>query len=269
MLRLRGNAVNEDRWLPPTPALPLKGGGRVSLLLLATLALLGASPLPEAPPFHPSGAFAAAGPQSARGALVWLAGSYDTDTEPVPPEQPWVARVAARGYDVWRFDRTPGRDPLVPGGEALIAGLERLHDAGYRHVIVAGHSRGAFIALAALAHPELAEAVAVIDPAAHGPRPARTPQALADLGDRLNAARGPMRFAFVQLRDDPFALDPDARVGLVRKAAERAGLSLLLIDRPQAPEGHLGGFEPAFDALFGECLASFTAGSAAPEGCRF
>jgi pimeloyl-ACP methyl ester carboxylesterase len=238
------------------------------LLALAALAFLAASPLPEAPPLHPSAAFTPAGPQSARGALVWLAGSYDTDTEPVPPEQPWVARVAGRGYDIWRFDRTPGRDPLIPGGEALIAGLERLHDAGYRHVVVAGHSRGAFIALAALAHPDLVEAVAVIDPAAHGPRPERTARALADFGDRLDAARGPMRFAFVQLRDDPFALGPDARVALVHKAAERAGLSLLLIDRPPEPAGHVGGFEPAFDALFGECLARFTMGDATPDGCR-
>lgn len=242
---------------------------RLIFLLAAAFAAAAASPLPEAPPFHPSAAFRPAGPEAAHGALVWLAGSYDTDTEPVPPEQPWVARLAARGFDIWRFDRTPGRDPLLPGGEALIAGLQRLHEAGYRHLIVAGHSRGAFIALAALAHPELAEAIAVIDPAAHGPRPARTAQSLADLEARLDAARAPMRLAFVQLRGDPFALDPDARADLARKAAERAGLSLLLIDRPPAPEGHLGGFEPAFDTLFGECLARFLAGSEAPERCRW
>ena len=269
----QGSALSGVKGQSPLPSLPGASGLWAvgitrGLLALAALALIAASPLPEAPPLHPSGGFTPAGPQSARGAVVWLAGSYDTDTEPMPPEQPWVARLAARGYDIWRFDRTPGRDPLKPGGEALIAGLQRLHEAGYRHVIVAGHSRGAFIALAALAHPDLAEAVAVIDPAAHGPRPERTAQSLADLGDRLDAARGPMRFAFVQLRNDPFALDADARAGMVGKAAERAGLSLLLIDRPPGPEGHLGGFDAAFDALFGECLVRFTAGEAAREGCR-
>jgi pimeloyl-ACP methyl ester carboxylesterase len=234
-------------------------------LFLSLLLLLAAAP--DAPPFHPSAALTPSGPQSARGALVWLAGSYDTDTEPVPPEQPWVARLARRGYDIWRFDRTPGRDPLIPGGEALIAGLQRLHAAGYARVIVAGHSRGAFIALAALAHPELADAVAVIDPAAHGTHPERMVQALADLTARLDAARGPLHLAFVQLRDEPFALDPDARAARVRAAAERAGLQLLLIDRPPAPTGHVGGFDPAFDALFGECLADFTDGGAAPAQC--
>ncbi len=236
-------------------------------LTLLTLLLLAASPLPEAQLFHPSAAFNLAGPQSARGALVWLPGAYNSDTDPPPPEQPWVARLARRGYDIWRFDRTPGRDPLIPGGDALIAGLEHLHAAGYHRIIVAGHSRGAFIALAALARPVLADAIAVIDPAAHGTRPERTAQSLADLTARLDAARGPLRFAFVQLRDDPFALDPDARATLVRKAAERAGLQLLLIDRPPAPTGHDGGSDPAFDALLGACLADFTAATAAPTQC--
>lgn len=225
------------------------------------LCLIAAAPVPEAPPFHPSSAFSTAGPNEARGALVWLAGSYDTDTESAPPEPRWVARLASRGYDIWRFDRTPGHDPLIPGGEALVRGLEELREAGYRHIIVAGHSRGGFIALAALAHPELVDAVAAISPAAHGTRPERSRQAMADFTDRLDSARGPMRFVFVQLRDDPFALDPDERAAMARKAAERAGLQLLLIDRPPAPPGHLGGFDPAFDENFGECLARFLDGA--------
>ena len=243
------------------------GNPRFPFVFLLSLLLTAASPLPDAPPFQPSAAFTLAGPQSARGALVWLPGAYNSDTDPPPPEQPWVARLAKRGYDIWRFDRTPGRDPLLAGGEALVAGLQNLRAAGYRRIIVAGHSRGAFIGLAALAHPDLADAIAVIDPAAHGTRPERTAQALADLTDRLDAAHGPLRFAFVQLRDDPFALAPDTRATLVRKAAERAGLHLLLIDRPPAPAGHDGGFEAEFDALFGECLADFTDGAALPAPC--
>jgi len=249
--------------------IPGSGPGRnpvfTFFLTLTLLALTAAAPLPEASPFHPSPAFAQSGPQTARGALVWLPGAYNSDTDPPPPEQPWVARLARRGYDIWRFDRTPGHDPLGPGGDALIAGLERLRAAGYRRIIVAGHSRGAFIGLAALAHPDLADAVAVISPAAHGTRPERIAQALADLTARLDAIRGPLRFAFVQLRDDSFALNPDARASLVRKAAERANVQLLLIDRPPAPTGHDGGFEPEFDALFGACVADFIDG--APASC--
>jgi pimeloyl-ACP methyl ester carboxylesterase len=243
---------------------------RLVLLLLAALSLAAAAPLPEAPPLHPSPAFSPAGPEQARGALVWLHGSYDSDTQPIPPVQDWVVRLARRGYDVWRFDRTPGQDPLAAGGEALLRGVAALRQGGYRRVIVAGQSRGAFIALAALAHPELVDALAAISPAAHGTRPERRAQAMSDFQERLDAARGPMRFALVQLDDDPFDPDADGRAALARETATRAGLSLLLIDRPPAPRGHMGSYEPEFDAIFGACLARFLDGAGGFEsgGCN-
>ncbi len=94
------------------------------ILLIAALSLMAAAPLPDAPPLHPSPAFTPTGPGQARGVLVWLHGSYDTDAQPSPPAEPaWVTRLARRGYDIWRYDRTPGQDPLGPGGEALLRGL--------------------------------------------------------------------------------------------------------------------------------------------------
>jgi pimeloyl-ACP methyl ester carboxylesterase len=230
-------------------------------LTLLALCLAAAAPLPDAPPLHSSPAFTPAGPEQARGVVVWLHGGYDSDTEPLPPVQAWVGRLARRGYDIWRFDRTPGQDPLAAGGEALLRGIAALRQGGYRRVIVAGQSRGAFIALAALPHPELVDAVAAISPAAHGTRAERRAQAMRDFRDRLDAARGPMRFALVQLDDDPFDPDPDARVAAAREAAARSGLLLLPIDRPPSPRGHMGSFEPDFDAIFGECLARFLDGA--------
>ena len=231
------------------------------LRLILFLLLAAAAPLPDASPFHSSPAFTPAGPEEAKGAVVWLHGGYDSDTEKSPPEPAWIGRLAAAHWDIFRFDRTPGQDKLIPGGEALIHGLEALHAAGYRHVIVAGHSRGAFIALSALAHPELADAVALISPAAHGTNPARRPQALADFQARLADASGPQRLAFVQLDEDPFDPDPDARIQAVRAAATRTGDKLFIIDRPSEPRGHMGDYDPAFDALFGRGLAAFLAGT--------
>jgi pimeloyl-ACP methyl ester carboxylesterase len=236
------------------------------ILLLAAMAIapLGvrAADLPSAPPLQPSPAFQPAGPGTARGVLVWLHGSYDTDAQPTPPPEPgYIGRMAARGYDIWRFDRAPGQDPLAAGGAALVEGLKALRQGGYRRVLVAGHSRGAFIALAALAQPALVDGVAAISPAAHGTRPERRAQAMADFRDRMDAAGGPgMRFAFVQLADDPFDLDPPGRVDAVRAAAARSGMKLLVIDRPEEPTGHMGSYEPEFDRLFGERLAAFLDG---------
>jgi pimeloyl-ACP methyl ester carboxylesterase len=232
---------------------------RRGLLLAAASA-----PLPEAAPFVPSPRFRLAGPTAARGALVWLHEAYDTNAMPNgPPEAPWVARLARDGYDIWRFDRTAGRDPLGPGAEALLRGLASLRAAHYRRVVVAGHSRGAFIALAALARPDLADAVAAVEPAAHGTSPDRWRQALEDFADRIRAERG-VPLALVQLRDDPYEPDPGARAAMARAA----GMPLLLIDRPAGPTGHMGAFGADFDARFGACLAHFLEKPRRGAACR-
>ncbi len=145
---------------------------------------------------------------------------------------------------------------IAPGEAALARGLAALKADGYRHIIVAGDSRGAFIGLAALAQTGVVDAMAAISPAAHGTNPAWRPRAMADFSALMQAAR-PMRFALVQFRDDPFDPDPDGRVAIARAVASRAGLTLLVIDRPPAPTGHAGGYDPAFDALFGACLTDF------------
>jgi pimeloyl-ACP methyl ester carboxylesterase len=226
-------------------------------LAILLVAVTARAELPAAPPLAPSAAFHPSGPETAAGALVWLHGGYDKD-DPPPPEQPWVHRLAADGYDIWRFDR-PDRDPLGAGEDALAHGLAALKASGYRRIIVAGQSRGAFIGLAALAMTGVVDAMAAISPAAHGTNPDRRPQAMADFRDLLARAT-PMRFALVQFRDDDFDPDPDGRAALVRETAARVGFPLLLIDRPPEPTGHEAGDGPDFDAAFGACLTRFLEG---------
>lgn len=239
--------------------------------LIALLGLAVAGPAlaqqPMIAPFNPSPQFSLAGPQVARGAVVWMHGSYDVANEPEPPPEPdWVRPLAARGYDMWVFARRTRPDPLDRGSAALLTGLERLREAGYRRVVVAGFSRGAFMGLAALARPELVDAVVAVSPAAHGSRPERRAEALAAYRALVEAAR-PMRFALALLQDDPWDPDPQARAEAARLAAPgRAGM-LLLIDRPAAPRGHMGSFEQDFAARFGPCLAAFVDGAAGAASC--
>ena len=106
--------------------------------------------------------------------------------------------------DVWCFNRDRGDDPLDRGAELLARGIQALRDLGYRRVIVAGHSRGAWIALTVLAHPGLADAVVAFSPAAHGTREERKAQAMADWAALWAAAvNNGTRVVLVQLADDP------------------------------------------------------------------
>lgn len=238
---------------------------RLALLAVALLLAMGparAAP-PEAAPFAPSVVYPIAGPAAAKGALVWMQGGISPGSFKPPefpegqPAPPWLARVPQAGWDVWRYNRVAGQDALATGAEGLVRGLEALHAAGYRHVVVAGFSRGAFIALSALARPDLVEAIAVLSPAAHGVRPERRPQAMADFLARLAAAHGPMRFAIGQFLDDPFDPDPPARAQAARDMAARTGITLMQIYQPETPTGHMASFEPEFDPRFGAELVAF------------
>ncbi len=221
-----------------------------------------ASGLPDAEPLRPSPNFTPAGPAAARGVLVWLPGAYDQTVHPPPPEPEWVARMAARALDIWRFDRMRGQDQLASGGQVLANALQILRASGYRRVLVAGHSRGAWIGLTAMARAGVADGIVALSPAAHGTQPHRRAEALAAWRSVWTAAdgNGPGRdlpVVLVQLRDDPWDPDPLERKIVAVAEVWRAGLRLLTIHLPESPDGHMGVYEPAFDARFGAEIAGF------------
>lgn len=199
--------------------------------------------------------FAHAGPGKAAGALVWLPGTYGRDQTGPPPPPDFVAREAAAGLDVWCLNRDRDDDPLDRGAATLARDVRALRDQGYHRVIVAGHSRGAWIALSILAHPGLAEAVVAFDPAAHGRSEARRAQAMADWRELWSAAvNDGTPVVLVQLRDDPWDPDPPARLAIARA---KFGDHLLSIFQPPEPLGHAGVYDPAFDPLFGATIVGF------------
>jgi pimeloyl-ACP methyl ester carboxylesterase len=226
------------------------------LRLIACLLLLGAPANAADFPFVHAPGFAFRGSDLATGALVWIPGTYGKDQTGPPPPPDYVGREAAMEMDIWEFNRDRDDDPLERGAELLARGLRTLRDEmGYRRIIVAGHSRGAWIALTALAHPDLADAVVAFSPAAHGTAEARKARAMADWTSLWDAAvNGGARVVLVQLADDPWDPDPARRLAI---ACDRFGSNLLSIFQPAQPKGHAGVYEPAFDEQFGTLIARF------------
>jgi pimeloyl-ACP methyl ester carboxylesterase len=203
--------------------------------------------------FTPAPGFNQTGPATAKGVLVWVPGTYGRDQSGPPPPPDFVDREAAAGMDVWCFERDRGDDPLDRGAAMLARHVQTLREQGYRHVIIAGHSRGAWIALTILAHPGLADAVVAFSPAAHGTSDARKAQAMADW-DALWAAavNNGTRVVLVQMEDDPYDPDPARRLSIARA---RFGVNLTSIFEPATPKGHAGVYDPAFDEQFGARIA--------------
>lgn len=195
------------------------------------------------------------GPGKARGALVWIHGTYGRDQTGPPPPPDFVAREAATGLDVWLFNRQRHDDPLDRGASLLADGVRVLRTRGYRRVLIAGHSRGAWIALSILAQPGLADGVAAFSPAAHGTSEARKAQAMGDWSALWASAKD--RDALVvlaQMAEDPWDPDPAARLSMARAYL---GGRLLSIFQPETPHGHGGVYDPAFDERFGAGIQDF------------
>ena len=211
------------------------------------------------------------GPKQARGVLVFGHGkSALTDMRGRQPHS-WTRHFNNAGFDIWRFDREPNADSARRATGWLQNDLAALRGQGYRQVIVAGQSRGAWNALMALNRAGLADVVIAIAPAAHG--------ALADSENRLHAqlvdlakllaearASQRVRLAVADFRDDPFMAEPDRRAALWRENGA-AFAAFLLIDRPEGVQGHSAGATTTFNERFGDCLLRFATAANPPAAC--
>jgi hypothetical protein len=211
------------------------------------------------------------GPQAAKGAIVWSHGNAGQADARGGRTHAYVRRFSNAGWDVFRFDRDPRYDRLDWAVRHLIDGARELRQAGYRRVIAAGQSRGAWHSLEALREAGLFDGVIAAAPAQHGTWDQGGRVALQGLDDfrtlmrRLGATPTPI--ALFVFDNDPYDPDPAARAAYAR---ERLGPAtpLLVIERPAGITGHAGGDNPAFNRRFGACLLDFfEAARPGPAAC--
>ncbi len=209
------------------------------------------------------------GPAAARGVVVWAHGygGPEVDNRGIQP-QSFVRPLNNIGYDVVRFDREPMADARDRAAGWLHDGLQEMRRIGYRNVIAAGQSRGAWNCLQVLDAPGLADVVIAVSPAAHGTGDSTNLSAqYDDLRALLTGVPDTRtRVAFVQFSGDTFIGDADRRIRLMQGAAPRLG-ALLMIDRPEGFSGHGASATAAFGQRYGECLMHFALDPSPPRSC--
>jgi dienelactone hydrolase len=199
------------------------------------------------------------GPQRAMGVVVWSHGrslSYEDYKSPNPP---YLAALRKAGWDVMRFDRLRDQDTLGASSRRLAAYAGRLKRAGYRRVVLAGQSFGAFLSLMAADRSDDVDAVVATAPAAFG--------SFQEFYDswRLNATRlypilAKIRRARVMLfyfHDDDF--DPGGRASESRKILAARGLPFAVINQPEYLTGHWASGTGLFMRRFAGCIRAFIA----------
>ena len=184
-----------------------------------------------------------------------------------PP--PYLRAFNNAGFDIVRFAREWAydyrRDEMAQHLREVLGELRR---RGWKRVVAAGQSRGAWNILQALDTPGLADAVIAVSPAAHGTSSGE--QILAGnpaLWTIASDARAEQtRVAFVQFRDDPYYTGGDERVSIIGRLRGKVA-ALLVVDRPEGLSGHGAGNTPAFAERYGACLLRFATATTPPPAC--
>ncbi len=161
------------------------------------------------------------------------------------------------GWDVLRFDRLRDGDTLAGSAQLLVDHVAALKRRGYRRIVLAGQSFGAFLALMTADASDDVDAVVATAPAAFG--------SFDEFYDswRLNATRlfpllERVRRARVMLfffHDDDF--DPGGRGERSRAILATRAVGFAVIDQPAYLVGHWAASTGLFLRRFGGCIRDF------------
>lgn len=220
----------------------------------------GHRPSPPLPPVTLDAGYedrAARGPATAQGVVIWLHGTNADRAESRGPAPFAMDALADAGFDVFRLQRPPANDNLTSGTTALIRAIADLRGQGYRRVILAGQSAGAWISLNVMTQRDVnVDGIIAFAPARFGERGRsqnweRNASWLYMMAREMRPARV-LLFLFENDNFDPGGRGPE----LARIFAERQ-VSAAIVDRPPGIIGHAAGVTFVFARRYGECLVSF------------
>ena len=180
----------------------------------------------------------AIGPAKAKGVIVWSHGRSINAEDSESPSPAYLTALRDDGWDVMRFDRMSHGDTLSDSTKRLVDYTAQLKHDGYKQVVLAGQSFGAFLALMAADSSSDVDAVIATAPAAYG--------SFDDFYDswRLNATRlYPLlervkraRVMVFYFHGDDF--DPGGRGERSRAILSQRGLGYAVVDQPAYLSGH-------------------------------
>jgi pimeloyl-ACP methyl ester carboxylesterase len=213
-------------------------------------------PLPEIGRLRPESYWQNHGPRVAEGLVVWSHGYKLGADSSMSAPQGEVVNFAQQGYDLYRFDRVVITDWHRDAAD-LVEALRTVRKMGYRRVILAGQSAGAWVSLAALGRGAPVDGVISISAAHHGEvKDMRNPAfARSEWVKLMEAIKPGPRLALVQFAGDTF--DVGGRMKIAHDVLGQSRVEAMIIDHPPGFEGHGAGTIPAFPLKFGACIDLF------------
>jgi pimeloyl-ACP methyl ester carboxylesterase len=197
------------------------------------------------------------GPERAMGVVVWNHGRSINVEDSESPTPPYLRILRDSGWDVLRFNRPRDGDTLTASTRRLAEWVGQLKHKGYRRIVLAGQSFGAFLTLMAADASENVDAVVATAPAAFG--------SFDEFYDswRLNATRlYPLlervkraRVMLFYFHGDDF--DPGGRGERSRAILSSRQIGFSVVDQPAFLAGHWASSTGLFLRRFGSCIRDF------------
>ncbi|HZT87723.1 MAG TPA: alpha/beta hydrolase [Stellaceae bacterium] len=197
------------------------------------------------------------GPEKAAGIVIWSHGRSLDAEDWQSPNPPYLRILREAGWDVVRFNRLRDSDTLPDSTRILVDHVAELKKRGYKRIVLAGQSFGAFLSLMAADASTDVDAVVATAPAAYGD--------FEDAHDtwRLNATRlypliEQVKHARVMLfffHGDDF--DPGGRGEHAQSILSAKGLGYTIVDQPAFFVGHWSSSTGLFVRRFGGCIRDF------------
>ena len=206
------------------------------------------------------------GPQAAAGLIVWSHGYMLGVDATVSAPQGQVAYFTTAGYDLYRFDRQYIRD--WPGDATALADAVRQAKAmGYRRVILAGQSAGAWVSLAATMRGAPVDGVISVSAAHHGEVKDMRDVSVArsEWQQIVRAIKPGPRVIVVIFKDDTY--DVGGRTGDASAAFAASGVEFMVLAYPPGFSGHGAANSSDFPRKFGACIHDFIETGARQPPC--
>lgn len=231
----------------------------VGAALLIAVCVLVASPLAESTEAQSqvvidTGGHALLGPTEAAGAIIWSHGRSLTREDATAATPSYVDALRQQHWDAFRFNRLRAVDDLERSPAGLAKAAHQLKVQGYKRVVLAGQSFGAFISLLAAGRSDEVDAVIATAPAAYPPWGAWRPFNALKLYSTLEQIRH-ARIMLFFFRGDEF--DPGGRAPRSEAILDGRDLPHAIIDRPAGLESHWAAGTDRFAAGYGECITAF------------
>ncbi len=212
--------------------------------------------LPEIGRLRPEPYWDNRGPQGAAGLIVWSHGYMEGKDATASSPQAQVANFTMNGYDLYRFDRQWIRD--WPGdATALVEAVRKAKAMGYRRVILAGQSAGAWVSMAAAMRGAPADGVISVSAAHHGEVQKMTDvsRARSDWQQVVRGIKPGPRLVVVNFANDTY--DVGGRMDDARAAFSAAGVDAVVISNSEGFSGHGAAGDGKFGRKFGACIYGF------------